>query len=147
MDALVLWRKAALEKGPPEASSRAASPAPYSDTEDAALSGSEGRLERPALPRAPITADGYPVAPKPSSSSWIRWWSRRTADSTGARPDLRPMSSAPSNLVRPDHAPCNDHNLIEAYRRRKLCKGGRKMSLNMRLQCYRVGELRLCQNP
>lgn len=110
MEALVLWREAALEKGAPEASSRAVSPAPYSDTEDVMLSGSESRPQRPALQRASTTEDGHPIAPKPSSSSWIRWWSRRTADSTGARPDLRPMSSAPSNLVRPDHALCNDRS-------------------------------------
>ncbi|EKM59320.1 uncharacterized protein PHACADRAFT_191669 [Phanerochaete carnosa HHB-10118-sp] len=98
MEALLLWRRAALEKGPPQASSRAASPAPFSD-EESALSGDESRPERPRLARPSTGDEGKPVAPKPSSSSWIRWWSRRTADSTSpTRPDLKQGNSAPSEL-------------------------------------------------
>ena len=98
MDALVLWRQAALDQGgAPQASSRAASPTPYSDTDDNALSGDESRPERPALGRSSTVGDeGKASTPKPSSSSWIRWWSRRTADSTNGRPELRPANSAPS---------------------------------------------------
>lgn len=95
MDALVLWRQAALVKGAPQASSRAASPTPFSD-EESALSGDESRPERPTLGRSSAGDGGQP---KPSSSSWIRWWSRRTADSTASRPELKHGSSAPSELV------------------------------------------------
>ncbi|GJE84370.1 LNS2-domain-containing protein [Phanerochaete sordida] len=104
MDALLLWRRAALEKGPPQASSRAVSPAPFSD-EESALSGDESRPSRPSLTRPIMGDEGKPVAPKPSSSSWIRWWSRRTVDSAPSppalpRPELRQGSSAPLELER-----------------------------------------------
>ena len=84
MDALALWRAAALAQGgAPQASSRAASPTPFSDSEDPALSGDELRAPvRPSLSPQASARDGGEKggAPKPSSSSWIRWWSRRTTD-------------------------------------------------------------------
>lgn len=106
MDALVLWREAALAKGP-QMSSRPVSPVSDDDrrhrtrsieTEDALSSGDE----RPLVQRA-ATADVQPQK-KPSSSSWVRWWSRshRDADTASARPELRPIVSEPplSDAVR-----------------------------------------------
>lgn len=101
MEALLLWRQAALKKGPPQASSRAVSPAPFSD-EEGAVSGDEARPRRPSLVRSSNGTEGMPPASKPSSSSWIRWWSRRTVDSatTTSRPGSQQGKgdSAPSDL-------------------------------------------------
>lgn len=44
--------------------------------------------------------DGSPsTSGKPSSSSWARWWSRSRQAET-PRPDLKPVNSAPSDVVR-----------------------------------------------
>lgn len=97
MDALELWRQAAL-KGGPQVSSRPVSPmededrrlrTTSMDTED-----NLSNMEQQANGQADQTA-------KPTSSSWVRWWSRsRRADTI--RPELRPASSEPPDVVRLD---------------------------------------------
>lgn len=114
MDALVLWREAALTKER-QVSSRPVSPASDDermrtrtrsmDTEadDAvlALSGDEQTLssgdERQRPKRASTTDVSGVVQPfsqkKPSSGSWVRWWSRKR--DVENRPELRPAASEP----------------------------------------------------
>ena len=99
MDALELWRQAALTKGP-QASSRPVSPFPDDDarsqgtavdTEDTLVSEDEHRVTniQDSVP-SPTT--------KPTSSSWVRWWSRsRRADAS--RPELRAVNSEPPEVV------------------------------------------------
>ncbi|KAI0340913.1 LNS2-domain-containing protein [Trametopsis cervina] len=90
MEALQLWREAALTKDP-QVSSRPVSPSLEDDRElgntsgDEALSGDE---------QSGAQAEASPV--KPSSSSWGRWWSRSKRSDT-IRPELKQTSSAPSD--------------------------------------------------
>ncbi len=98
MAALTLWREAALTKDP-QLSSRPVSPDPDADRrlrrrsiehEDTLSSGDE----RPSVHRA-VTVDQSQTPNKPSSSSWVRWWSRSRQEAEAGRPELRPLSSAP----------------------------------------------------
>ena len=96
MDAIVLWREAALAKGP-QASSRPVSPVVE---EDRQLATAALRSEEALSETSPLLPPQTPV--KPSSSSWVRWWSRsRQADTS--RPELRTTSSAPPEVVRELH--------------------------------------------
>jgi phosphatidate phosphatase LPIN len=109
MDALSMWRDAALQDGgsemssPRDSLSRAPSPT-LSDEEDA-------RTEKDASEEEPQTSEvrrsGTEPAPqptrKPTSSSWVRWWSRSrgnrenkdTGDASvkGDRPPLRSFAT------------------------------------------------------
>jgi phosphatidate phosphatase LPIN len=92
MEALVLWREAALTKDP-QVSSRPVSPTLIDDRELGSISGEElisaNDKSNTAAPISPV---------KPSSLSWVRWWSR-SRRSDAVRPELRAAVSAPSNPV------------------------------------------------
>ncbi|KAI0092200.1 Lipin/Ned1/Smp2-domain-containing protein [Irpex rosettiformis] len=90
MEALALWREAALTQAP-QVSSRPVSPEP-SDRRDRSRTSGDEALSGDEKPNEPTTTP--PV--KPSSSSWVRWWSRSRRSDT-IRPSLRPAISAPSD--------------------------------------------------
>ncbi len=100
MDALFMWREAALAKDP-QVSSRPISPVSDDDrrqrvqsmdSEDAYSSGDE----RPIHPKRAATADQVQPQKKPSSSSWVRWWSRSRLNDDSALPEMRPLRSEPT---------------------------------------------------
>ncbi|CCM00174.1 uncharacterized protein FIBRA_02202 [Fibroporia radiculosa] len=107
MDALVLWRDAALHGQLAQSQSRSPSPgaqlkdiqeeASYSDEERRQLKRSSANLSGTTM-FAPTNGDI--AAPRPSSSSWVRWWSRSRRTENAQRPDLRAMNTAPSTMQR-----------------------------------------------
>ena len=99
MNALVVWREGALrtKSGSGLLSSRPVSPEaaerlrrPSSGDFDAA------EFKPPSDQKAEELPPPLPVAKKPSSSSWVRWWSRSRRDTDASRPELRPANSEPS---------------------------------------------------
>ncbi|KAI0650498.1 Lipin/Ned1/Smp2-domain-containing protein [Trametes meyenii] len=103
MDALVTWRESALRDKSSHLSSRPTSPSPVSEDEAIRSEGDEPALED-RRPTRSVTAIGNETAVDgtnraPTSSSWVRWWSRsRRADTT--RPDMGHMSSDPSAALK-----------------------------------------------
>ncbi|KAI0700568.1 Lipin/Ned1/Smp2-domain-containing protein [Cytidiella melzeri] len=96
MDALVLWREAALTKDP-QVSSRPVSPAMDDERQLGIADHEEALFEHEkSYNNAPVT----PV--KPSSSSWVRWWSTSRRSDT-VRPHLRTTSSVPSDGLDESH--------------------------------------------
>lgn len=110
MDALILWRDKALREGEIGIPSPAPSPPPQvtppvtdnEDDEDEGLGLRRSKSEPPQkLPS--------PVARKPTSSSWVKWWSsthndrqKEASDASsgkGSRPVFRESSSAPLDAV------------------------------------------------
>ncbi|KAF7792895.1 hypothetical protein EIP86_003996 [Pleurotus ostreatoroseus] len=98
MDALFMWREAALTKDL-QMSSRPVSPMSDDDrrrrtrsmdTEDALSSGDE-QLPHP---KRSVTTDPATPQKKPSSSSWVRWWSRSRRNED-ALPEMRALHSEP----------------------------------------------------
>ena len=94
MDALSLWRDGALRSKYAQVSSRPVSPGRSDD----------GDLSEPLPLDTPSESGSARIdqsppnsARKPSSSSWVRWWRRRETDNS--RPELRPVNSAPSEVV------------------------------------------------
>ena len=101
MDALHTWRESALEDKRPLLSSRPASPQPLSEDESVKSDGDEPsnrRIKRISTDTPSATAKvgkDAAAARNPTSSSWVRWWSRsRRAETT--RPDLGHTNSEPS---------------------------------------------------
>lgn len=113
IEAVRLWREGALRSKTTQLSSRPTSPSPppIHDRTRRVSSVDFGQQPTPSeeRPRRPsisgeVPADARTTASvkKPSSSSWVRWWSRSRRDSREAepsRPGLRPMDSAPSTIV------------------------------------------------
>ncbi|KAI0941358.1 hypothetical protein AcW1_004905 [Taiwanofungus camphoratus] len=114
MGALVIWRESALRDKFLESQSR--SPSPTSDDdrsrlkniEEEAYSSDERRnpkristdLSDAAFSNGADTSiDQTTPTPRPSSSSWTRWWSRSRRAETAPRPDLRSMNTAPSTVI------------------------------------------------
>lgn len=107
MDALVFWRNDSIKAREQGAPSRPVSPLP-SDLEpprytsdDEPLSSDEGDDPRHAPSNLPPSATR-----KPTSSSWVRWWSRSRnsggpdiAGASGGRPALRGSASDPLGTV------------------------------------------------
>ncbi|KAF9814396.1 hypothetical protein IEO21_05130 [Rhodonia placenta] len=91
MDALLLWRDAALR------GKLASSPTP-------SRSPSPGHSPRSSSDMSESTVVGRDSDTRstasPYSSSWVRWWGRSRRAETAQRPDLRPMNTAPSTMVR-----------------------------------------------
>jgi phosphatidate phosphatase LPIN len=81
MDALRLWRDTSIldtrdrSLSPQRSLSRA--PSPISDEEDGKQEKGPGETERD-LQRVHGEPFLQPVSTKPTSSSWVRWWSRRS---------------------------------------------------------------------
>lgn len=114
MDALVLWREAALRGKLARSPSRSPSPgsefngrsrlkdieeeSPYFDGEGRHSARSSTDMSGTTVSEGG-TPDGQTMTPRPSSSSWVRWWSRSRQAETAQRPDLRPMNTAPSSVV------------------------------------------------
>ncbi|KAI0677301.1 LNS2-domain-containing protein [Trametes maxima] len=102
MDALVTWREFALRDKNSHLSSRPTSPSPVSEDEAIRSEGDEP-ASADRRPKRSITAIGNESAVDsanraPTSSSWVRWWSRsRRADTT--RPDIGHTASDPSAVV------------------------------------------------
>lgn len=117
MDALVLWREAALHGKLARSPSRSPSPgyeydrrsrlkgieeeSPYSDHEGRNSARSSADMSGTTISGGD-NADGQTTTSRPSSSSWVRWWSRSRREE---RPDLRSMNTAPSSVVRPSFCP------------------------------------------
>ncbi|PCH40827.1 LNS2-domain-containing protein [Wolfiporia cocos MD-104 SS10] len=107
MEALVLWREAALQGRLARSPSR--SPSPGTDyiarlkgiEEEERHSDDERRHpDRAATDMSDSTVKASEGPARPSSSSWVRWWSRSRRAETAQRPDLRPMNTAPSSVQR-----------------------------------------------
>ncbi|KAI9068467.1 LNS2-domain-containing protein [Trametes sanguinea] len=104
MDALVTWRESALrDKQSSHLSSRPTSPQPLSEDEAIKSEGDEPSSED-RRPKRSATAIGNETAADsatgraPTSSSWVRWWSRsRRTEAT--RPDLSHTNSEPSTAA------------------------------------------------
>ncbi|TCD69995.1 hypothetical protein EIP91_005245 [Steccherinum ochraceum] len=94
MGALAVWREGALRSKSGLLSSRPVSP----EASDRVRRPSVDISELPTPDEQPLTEQKtgeQDPAKKPSSSSWVRWWSRRGRETDAARPELRPVSSAP----------------------------------------------------
>ncbi|KAI0375900.1 LNS2-domain-containing protein [Pilatotrama ljubarskyi] len=100
MDALVTWRDSALRDKHSHLSSRPTSPSPISEDEAVKSEGDEPDLEE-RRPKRSVTAIGNETSADsspgraPTSSSWVRWWSRSRRTET-SRPDLSHTNSEPS---------------------------------------------------
>ena len=100
MDALNTWRESALQDKQPLLSSRPVSPQPLSEDESVKSDGdepSDRRIKRVSTaPASDAMKSGKDLAATrtPSSSSWVRWWSRSRRAET--RPDLGHTNSEPS---------------------------------------------------
>ncbi|KAH9943217.1 LNS2-domain-containing protein [Epithele typhae] len=95
MDALVTWRESALRDKQPLISSRPGSPQPLSEDESVKSDGDEPRNRRAKPTPTGKMLNNETVTRTPTSSSWVRWWSRsRRAE--GTRPELSHASSEPS---------------------------------------------------
>jgi phosphatidate phosphatase LPIN len=95
MHALILWRNAALLRRARGLPSRPASP--FSDEDEGARSNddsttADGRSDRSKSP-SPEEGSGS-VNGKPTSSSWVKWWSRSRKNQE-AGVGLRASTSAP----------------------------------------------------
>ncbi|TBU47240.1 LNS2-domain-containing protein [Dichomitus squalens] len=98
MDALITWRQAALRDQQSLFSSRPASPSPLSEDESVKSEGDEPAEERRpqrAKTDTALAVDGSGKEPAPTSSSWVRWWSRSRRGET-ARPEIGHTNSEPS---------------------------------------------------
>ncbi|KAH9850822.1 LNS2-domain-containing protein [Lenzites betulinus] len=101
MEALVTWRESALRDKHSHISSRPTSPTLVSDDEAAKSEGDEPNMQD-RRPMRSITVIGNETAgdssPRaaPTSSSWVRWWSRSRHTET-TRPDLSHTNSEPSS--------------------------------------------------
>ncbi|TFY64494.1 hypothetical protein EVJ58_g2591 [Rhodofomes roseus] len=109
MDALVLWRDAALRGKLARSPSRSPS-----------LSWEERRSRLKNIDEeVPYASDEEPLhmdrtksdmsgstvtekTPPPSSSSWVRWWSRSRNEEPTQRPNFKSMNTAPSTVQRSD---------------------------------------------
>ena len=100
MDALITWRQTALHDQRSLLSSRPTSPSPLSEDESVKSEGdepSEERRPQRSKTDSSLTVDGAGKEPAPTSSSWVRWWSRsRRADA--ARPEIGHTNSEPSTV-------------------------------------------------
>ncbi len=102
MDALVTWRQTALYYQRSLLSSRPTSPTPLSEDESVKSEGDEParkRRNKHTATNSHIGVDGVGKEPvrTPTSSSWVRWWSRRSRVEA-ARPDLGHTNSEPSTV-------------------------------------------------
>ncbi|KAI0080626.1 LNS2-domain-containing protein [Panus rudis PR-1116 ss-1] len=98
MHALAVWRERALRSKTSQlASSRPVSPSP-SPRRARSVDSVDERMpeEKVQFPTDPKKE--RPTTTKPSSSSWVRWWSRSRREDDSARPELRPVSSAPTDV-------------------------------------------------
>lgn len=100
MNALVTWRETALHDQRSLLSSRPTSPTPLSEDESVKSEGDEPADERRAKHKivdSHFSVDDLGKEPirTPTSSSWVRWWSRRSR-AEAARPDLGHTNSEPS---------------------------------------------------
>lgn len=99
MDALVTWRQTALYDQRSLLSSRPTSPIPLSEDESVKSEGDEptgDRRIKHTTTNLHISADGIGKEPirTPTSSSWVRWWSRKSRVEA-VRPDLEHTNSEP----------------------------------------------------
>lgn len=108
MDALVLWRDAALRGKLARSPSRSPSPGwggsrtPLKNIDEEGPYASDEDRRRPKE-RTSSDMSGSTVAektPPPSSSSWVRWWSRSRNAEPAQRPNLKSMNTAPTTMVR-----------------------------------------------
>ncbi|KAI0660749.1 Lipin/Ned1/Smp2-domain-containing protein [Cubamyces menziesii] len=102
MDALITWRESALRDKHSHLSSRPTSPQPLSEDEAIKSEGDEPASED-RRPKRSVTATGTESAADstgraPTSSSWVRWWSR-SRRTEAARPDLSHTNSEPSAAI------------------------------------------------
>ncbi|KAI0720361.1 Lipin/Ned1/Smp2-domain-containing protein [Cerioporus squamosus] len=104
MEALVTWREAALQDQRSLVSSRPVSPQPLSE-EESARSDEEGdnRRLRRTVTESSVASDASgkdnASTRTPTSSSWVRWWSRSRRVEGTTRPDLGHTSSDPSSVA------------------------------------------------
>ena len=99
MGALVTWRQTALYDQRSLLSSRPTSPIPLSEDESVKSEGDEptgDRRIKHTTTNLHISADGIGKEPirTPTSSSWVRWWSRKSRVEA-VRPDLEHTNSEP----------------------------------------------------
>ncbi|EMD40588.1 hypothetical protein CERSUDRAFT_130588 [Gelatoporia subvermispora B] len=91
MDALVLWRKSALRNKALHLPSRSTSPASRLGDIEEETPGAQNATNEISEASVQAAVDAATNQGKPSSSSWVRWWSR-------SRPDLKSAASTPTTL-------------------------------------------------
>ncbi|OCH86228.1 LNS2-domain-containing protein [Obba rivulosa] len=91
MDALIVWRESALRNKALHLSSRSTSPASHlGDIEEEPRNAQDATND---ISEASVQAavDAATIQGKPTSTSWVRWWSR-------SRPDLKSAASTPPTM-------------------------------------------------
>ncbi|PIL37372.1 hypothetical protein GSI_01065 [Ganoderma sinense ZZ0214-1] len=119
MDALVTWRMTALYDQRSLLSSRPTSPTSLSEDESVKSEGDEPAGERRnkhTMTDSRISVDGIGKEPirTPTSSSWVRWWSRKSRVEA-VRPDLGHTNSEPPAI--PSEAQSNLTPIPEGIQR------------------------------
>ncbi|TFK94213.1 LNS2-domain-containing protein [Polyporus arcularius HHB13444] len=106
MEALVAWREAALQDQRSLVSSRPVSPQPFSEDEYAKSEDeADDRRLRRAVTESSVASDASgkdsAATRTPTSSSWVRWWTRSRRAEGAVRPDLGHTNSEPSSVATP----------------------------------------------
>lgn len=107
MDALILWRDATLREKAAGLPTRPSSPLSEANSEEAVKSdeaASDDRLLHNRSQSEPVEkAPGSDASGKPTSSSWVQWWSRSRTNSSkdvngaqAGRPALPNTASSPA---------------------------------------------------
>ncbi|THH29663.1 hypothetical protein EUX98_g4516 [Antrodiella citrinella] len=95
MGALAVWREGAMSDAQSGLlSSRPVSPA----ANDRLRRGSSAGLDDTPTAKSELSQRdqaSLTTAKKPSSTSWVRWWSRSRRETESGRPELRPINSEP----------------------------------------------------
>ncbi|KAI0796995.1 Lipin/Ned1/Smp2-domain-containing protein [Abortiporus biennis] len=100
IDAIALWREGALRS---KSANQLISSRPVSPAASDRVRRAQSVDSNEPLSGDESTPTKAQPEKKPSSSSWVRWWSRSRKESESSRPDLRPTNSAPSTVPnRPD---------------------------------------------
>ncbi len=104
MEALVAWREAALQDQRSLVSSRPVSPQPFSEDEYAKSEDeADDRRLRRTVTESSVASDASgkdsAATRTPTSSSWVRWWTRSRRAEGAVRPDLGHTNSEPSSVA------------------------------------------------